>query len=46
MREFLLLISGQIHWCTVRGPIGELGLEGRLSAEELMFFNCGAVEDL
>ena len=42
MREFLLLISRQIHWCTVRGPRGELGPERRLSAEELMLLNCGA----
>ena len=45
MREFLLLISRQIHWCTVRGPRGELGPERRLSTEELMLLNCGAVED-
>ena len=42
MREHLLLISIQIHWCTVRGPRGELGPERRLSAEELMLLNCGA----
>ena len=46
MREHLLLISRQIHWCTVRGLRGELGPERRLSAEELMLLNCGAVEDL
>ena len=45
MREFLLLISRQIHWCTVRGPRGELGPERRLSAEELMLLNFDAVED-
>ena len=45
MREFLLLISRQIHWCTVRGPRGELGPERRVSTEELMLLNSGAVED-